>query len=211
MVLEAILLGLSTGTYCTMNCAPVLIPFLAGTEEPSYKRNAGLIGAFLGGRLVMYCVLGAVFAAAGLLVHSYMDPVRARQLSLYAYLFCGLSLLLNSLGCRFPWGHTCRLHTLRRAGSDWVTAVCTGLAVGLHVCPPLWTALVRSVFGGHGLSGLFYFIFFYAGTLPFFLPLLGIPFVTKRLPVMKRIARIAQFFMSLYFTLLLGLVPILFG
>ena len=211
MFLEAILLGLSTGTYCTMNCAPVLIPFLAGTEKPGYKRNTGLTAAFLGGRLVMYCVLGAVFAAAGLLVRSYMDPVLARQLSLYAYLFCGLSLLLNSLGDRFPWGRPCRLQKLRRAGGDWVTAVCTGLATGLHVCPPLWTALVRSVFGGHGIPGLLYFIFFYAGTLPFFLPLLGIPFVAKRLPVMKRIARIAQFFMGLYFTLLLGLVPVLFG
>ena len=63
MILEAILLGLSTGTYCTMYCAPVLIPFLSGTEKVSYKRNSGLIGAFLGGRLVTYFILGAAFAA----------------------------------------------------------------------------------------------------------------------------------------------------
>ena len=33
MILEAVLLGLSTGTYCAMYCGPVLIPFLFGTEK----------------------------------------------------------------------------------------------------------------------------------------------------------------------------------
>ena len=75
MILEAILLGLSTGTYCTMYCAPVLIPFLSGTEKVSYKRNSGLIGAFLGGRLVTYFILGAAFAAVGLLVNEFMGTV----------------------------------------------------------------------------------------------------------------------------------------
>ena len=103
MILEAILLGLSTGTYCTMYCAPVLIPFLFGCEKTGHKRNAALTGAFLGGRLVMYFILGAAFAGMGLLVHEYMNPILARKLSVYAYIFCGLSLLFNSLGVKFPW------------------------------------------------------------------------------------------------------------
>ncbi len=213
MILEAILLGLSTGTYCTMYCAPVLIPFLSGTEKVSYKRNSGLIGAFLGGRLVTYFILGAAFAAVGLLVNDFMDPVLAHKLSVYAYLLCGLSLLLNSLGIKFPWGCSdgCRLPKLRRIGNDWVTSICAGLAVGLHICPPLWTAIVRSVFGGNGLSGFFYFIFFYIGTLPFFIPLFGIPFVAKRLHAIKKIARVTQVCASIYFMIFLGLIPLIFG
>ena len=73
MVLEAILLGLSTGTYCTMYCAPVLIPFLFGCEKSSHKRNAGLTGVFLCGRVAMYYVLGAVFAAMGLLKNGELN------------------------------------------------------------------------------------------------------------------------------------------
>ena len=219
MIFEAILLGLSTGTYCTMYCAPVLIPFLSGAEKVSYKRSLGLIGAFLGGRLVMYFILGAVFSAAGLVVNSYMDPVLARKLSVYAYIFCGLALLVNSLGVKFPWGcgnanacsNGCHSPKLRHIGNDWVTAICSGLAVGLHVCPPLWTAILRSIFGGKGLSGLFYFILFYIGTLPFFIPLFGIPFVAKRLPAIKRVARITQFCVSLYFMIFLGLMTLIFG
>ena len=210
MILEAISLGISTGTYCTMNCAPVLIPFLSGTENVSYKINSGLIGAFLGGRLVMYFILGAVFAGMGFLVNEFMDPVLARRLSLYAYFFCGVALLINSLGARFPWGCSCKVKRFRRLGNDWVTAVLSGLAVGLHVCPPLWTAMLRSVFGGNGLPGFFYFIFFYLGTLPFFLPLFGIPFIAKRVHVIKRIARVTQFCIGLYFMIYLGLIPMIF-
>lgn len=210
MILEAISLGLSTGTYCTMNCAPVLIPFLSGSEKVSYKRNSGLIGAFLGGRLVMYFILGAVFAGMGLLVNEFMDPVLSRRLSVYAYFFCGLALLINSLGGRFPWRCDCKVKRVRHLGNDWVTAIISGLAVGLHVCPPLWTAMLRSVFGGCGPAGFFYFIFFYLGTLPFFLPLFGIPFIAKRALVIKRIARVTQFCISLYFMIFLGLIPMIF-
>ncbi len=216
MILEAISLGLSTGTYCSMYCGPVLIPFLCGSEKQGYKRNAGLIGTFLAARLVTYFVLGAVFAALGFLVTEYLDPVFARRLSVFAYIFCGLSLLFSSLGVRFPWGAGCggvagcRVPKLHRLGNDWVTAVLSGLAVGLHVCPPLWTAMLRSIFGGHGLPGLFYFVFFYIGTLPFFIPLLGIPFIAKRVGIIRQISRITQFCISLYFLIFLGLIPLFF-
>lgn len=214
MILEAILLGASTGTYCSMYCGPVLIPFLCGTEKPGYKRNAGLIGSFLAARLVTYFILGAVFAGLGYLVNDYIDPVFARKLSLFAYIFSGLMLLLNSLGIRFPWGcshNGCKVQKLRHIGNDWVTAVVAGLAVGLHICPPLWTAMTRSIFGGHGITGLFYFVFFYIGTLPFFIPLLGIPFITKRVGIIRQISRIAQLFISIYFLYFLGLQPLIFG
>ncbi len=213
MILEAMLLGLSTGTFCTMYCGPVLIPFLCGSEEIGYKRNAELTGVFLLSRLVMYFILGAVFGAMGILASTFFDPVLARRLSVYAYIFCGISLLVNSLGVRFPWctdKSGCKCPRVRRIGNDWITAAVTGLAVGLHLCPPLWTAIARSVFGGNGVKGIFYLIFFYIGTLPFFLPLLGIPFVTKRLPVIKKVARISQFLLGLYFLVLIGLIPLFF-
>jgi len=215
MVIEAIMLGLSTGTYCAMYCGPVLIPFLCGSDKVSYKRNAGLVGTFLGSRLVMYFILGAVFGGLGLLVQTFFDPALARKLSIYAYIFCGISLLMNSLGLRFPWGCEkhggCKVPKLKHVGNDFVTAILAGLAVGLHICPPLWTALIRSVFGGNGVSGLFYFVFFYIGTLPYFLPLLGIPFITKRVAVIRQLGKITQFIISIYFIVFAGLIPLAFG
>ncbi len=213
MFLEAITLGMSTGTYCSMYCGPVLIPFLCGTDKPGYKRNAGLIGAFLAGRLTTYFILGAVFAALGFLVNEYMNPAFARRLSVFAYIFSGLILLINSLGLRFPWGcsNGCKCPKLRKIGNDWVTAIASGLAVGLHICPPLWTAMLRSIFGGNGIPGLFYFVFFYIGTLPYFIPLLGIPFLTKRISALRAVSRITQFCIGLYFLIFTGLIPLIFA
>lgn len=215
MNIEAILLGLSTGTYCAMYCGPVLIPFLCGSDKASYKRNAGLVSTFAGARLVMYFILGAVFGGMGLLVQDFFDPALARKLSIYAYIFCGLALLMNSLGVRFPWGcektNGCKVPKLHRIGNDYVTAAFAGLSVGLHICPPLWTAIIRSIFGGNGIPGLFYFIFFYIGTLPYFLPLLGIPFITKRAGVIKQLGKITQLLTSIYFIVFAGLIPLIFG
>lgn len=215
MFFESLLLGLSTGTHCTMYCAPVLVPFLLGAEKSLYKRNASLVGVFLLCRLATYFVMGAVFAALGFFVTEYLDPFFARRLSVFAYIFSGLSLLFNSLGIKFPWskcgGEHCKAARFRRIGNDWVTAILSGFAVGLHICPALWTAMLRSIFCGNGMKGLFYFVFFYIGTLPFFVPLLGIPFVTKRVSSLKRIARVTQFCISIYFLIFLGMIELFFG
>ena len=215
MIIEAILLGLTSGAYCCMYCGPVLIPFLAGRENCGHKRNALLTATFLGSRLAMYFALGAIFASLGLLAKSFFNPVLARRLSYWAYFLCGIFLLINSLGGSFPWGTKehggCKCPKLRRAANDWLTAALTGLSVGLHICPPLWTAMTRSFFERQSLMGAFYFVFFYVGTLPFFVPLLGIPFLTKICAPLKQIARIAQFIMSLYFVLFMGLLPLAFN
>ena len=51
---------------------------------------------------------------------------------------------------------------------------------------------------------------FYAGSLPFFLPLLGIPFFITRLPYFRKIARITQILVGGYFFLFAGIVPFVF-
>lgn len=211
MFLEAILLGLSTGTYCAMYCGPALIPFLCGTEKISYRRNALLTGTFLISRLFVYFALGFFLTRLGILSAEFFDPYFARKLSVYAYIFCGASLLLNSFAVKFPWSKgKCRCSVLKIAGNDFLTAVFTGMAVGLHICAPLWTAIARSVFAESRTSGIFYLLFFYAGTLPFFIPVLGIPFAQKALPAVKRVSRIVQFLLGIYFLVLEGAVNLFF-
>ena len=210
MILEAVLLGLSTGTYCAMYCGPVLIPFLLGTGKTSFRRNAGLVGLFLASRLAVYFILGLVLGILGIAMGEVFDPCFARRLSVYAYIFCGAVLMLNSFGAKFPLGKDeCRCAALKRAGNDYLTAVFAGLAVGLHICAPMWTAIVRSVFLS-GIKGALYLVFFYAGTLPFFLPLMGIPFVQKMIPAMRRVARIAQLLVGFYFLIFAGLINLFF-
>lgn len=199
MIIEALALGLSTGTYCTMYCVPVLLPFLFNAEKIGFARNAGLTGLFLGGRFAMYFSLGIILSSAGVLAGEFFDPVLSRKISWFAYIVCGSSLLLNST-CR----HKCRL---KKISNDYLSALVCGLSVGLHICPPLWTAMFRTISGG--FANRFYMLFFYLGSIPFFLPFLGIPFAAKRIPVLKKIARITQILLGGYFILMEGLIPLL--
>lgn len=104
MILEAVLLGLSTGTYCAMYCGPVLIPFLFGTEKISCRRNAGLIGLFLASRLAIYFVLGVALSAAGLLASEFLDPYFARRLSVCAYIFLWSEFAFKFIRCKISLG-----------------------------------------------------------------------------------------------------------
>ena len=227
-IIESLLLGLSTGTFCTMYCAPVLIPFLFGHKNPAFKKNSALLSVFLAGRFLMYLALGAALGYAGLLASDFFDPVLARYLSYAAYIFCGTILLISSLGPRFPWkkntsenskdtpaktsckSKKCLVKILTAIQKDWVTAILAGFATGLHICPPLWAAIARSIFGGYGIPGLFYLVFFYAGTLPFFIPLLFVPFVSRAFSILRRIAQITQLLLAVYFIVFAGIMQIFF-
>ena len=124
--------------------------------------------------------------------------------------FCGASLLLNSFGAKFPWEKDgCKCAGLKKVGNDFLTADFTGLAVGLHICCALLTAIARSGFLP-GIKGICYLVLFYVGTLPFFLPLFGIPLVQKMFPVLKRISRIAQLLIGFYFLIFEGLIKLFF-
>jgi len=277
MIVEALALGLSTGTYCVMYCAPVLLPFLCGRENLTHKKNLSLIGLFLSGRLIAYAALGIILGAMGLLVTEFFDPVMARHLGAIAYVLCGIVLLASGFETRLvnhcrlacaakppvdtsakiipqhDYGLACaakqpassndkkginqsnHCDALRSDGlhsdpphsnglqsdplrvrlvsfftGDSMVALLSGLTVGLHICPPFWTALLRSVASGNPVIGALYFLLFYTGTLPFFLPLLGIPFFSPRLQQLRTIARITQILVGSYFLLLAGIVPLIF-
>lgn len=211
--IEPLALGFSTGTWCVMYCAPVLLPFLCGREDLTHRKNLSLIGLFLSGRLVTYVALGFALGMAGCLASEFFDPYLARRLSCVAYMLCGIVLLLGGFGkrlCARAKG-ACGKAFLPIVSGDGATALLSGLCVGLHICPPFWTAAVRSASSGSAVSGAAYFLLFYVGTLPFFLPLLGIPFFSARVPTFRRIARMTQVLVGGYFLFLAGIVPFVFG
>ena len=221
-IAEPFALGLSTGTWCVMYCAPVLLPFLLGREGLSHRKNTSLIGLFLCGRLVSYIALGFALGLSGLLVLEFFDPVLARNLSSIAYIFCGLVLLsggfapriLARLGCGNKKGEApqcARGRVFSFISGDRMTALFSGLCVGLHICPPFWTAAFRSASSGTPLGGAMYFLMFYVGTLPFFIPLLGLPFLSRYTGIFKRIARMTQVLVGVYFLFFIGLIPFLLG
>jgi sulfite exporter TauE/SafE len=214
-VAEPLALGLSTGTWCAMYCAPVLLPFLFAREKQGYRRNASLVGLFLAGRLVAYIALGMILSFAGLLLVEFFDPHLARRLSSIAYMACGAVLLASACAGRASCGSraSCpsrRSRLLSLVGNDHSSALLSGLCVGFHICPAFWVAAFRAVNSETVVSGAAYFLLFYVGTLPFFLPLLGVPLAGKRFATFKKIALVAQVLMGAYFIAFAGLIPFLF-
>lgn len=235
-IAEPLALGLSTGTWCAMYCAPVLLPFLFGRENLTHRRNLSLVGLFLAGRLAAYIALGFALGLSGLLVMEFFDPVLARSVSYVAYILCGLVLLANGFAPRLLGRFGCasgtasgastaggnrnkisrceapsfRSRVIALSGNDSTTALLSGLCVGLHICPPFWTAALRSANSHSPVLGALYFILFYAGTLPFFLPLLGIPLLPKRFAFFRKVARMAQVLVGGYFLVFAGLIPFAF-
>lgn len=209
-IIEPLALGFSTGTWCVMYCAPVLLPFLAGRDGLTHKKNLGLIGLFLVGRLFAYILVGLGLGYAGLLIMEFFDPVLARRVSSVAYIACGIVLLASGFRGRLCAAKsTCR-PAVAAVTSDTMTALLSGLCVGFHICPPFWTAAVRSASTGNPFSGSMYFLLFYVGTLPFFLPLLGIPFFSAKLSSFRRIARMTQILVGGYFLVFAGLISFIF-
>ena len=211
-VLEPLALGFSTGTWCVMYCAPVALPFLFGREKASYGSNASLVGLFLVGRLVSYAAVGLILGVLGFLAITVFDPVVARHLSSVAFLATGTVLLAGALGSRFsPSCSGSRRSVVSAVTGDVPVALFSGLAAGLHICPPFWAAAARSVSFANPVSGAAYFLLFYAGTLPFFLPLLGVPFFSGQSAFARRVARTTQTLLGGYFLLFVGVIPLAFG
>jgi hypothetical protein len=216
VLIEALLLGLSTGSFCVMACAPYALPLLFA-EAADTRGNARLLGLFVGGRLMGYLVSGCALGLSGALFLRYVPPRFERGLSLFGYMLAGGFLLAQGLSYFKPKREAC----LAGAAADakGVTrgpmrnAALLGLASGLSLCPPFVAAATRvfaiassrSPLAGLGL-GAAYFALFFVGTSVYLLPLLGIPLISRKLEPLRQVARMATILLGAYFLVFLGLL-----
>ncbi len=204
---EAILLGLSTGTFCVMYCAPVALPFLF-SEEMDAKKNARYVILFMLGRLAGYLAVGAVLGLIGAYAVKYLDPQIQRRAGAAAFILIGLMMIASGVLYHFPGLRICSLikKTYRPRGA----ALFYGLFTALNLCPPFFAAAAR-VFGGSSgvLQGASYFLFFFIGTSVFFLPLFAIFRIRKHMEKIRTVARLTLILLGIYFTLIQGIYSFL--
>jgi sulfite exporter TauE/SafE len=206
MLLEALLLGLSSGTYCIIGCAPIAVPvFFSEGFDRRKNLTSGLL--FLAGRLAGYLIIGAVIGALGSFTLGYLDPVLKRTLSHYAALLTGLLLIATGLLHNFPALKLCRKLKKVYRFQAWVLIY--GLLTGLHMCPPFFAAAARVYGGGDMISGMLYFLVFFVGTSVYFLPLFGIHLIKKYARQLMLVARTVILLMGVYFFLFLGVFNVL--
>ena len=203
MIQEGLLLGLSTGSFCAISCAPVAIPFIFSEKIDGWKQNAGLVGMMLVGRLVAYIGVGFLVGALGGYAVRYLDPEIQRRLLAVSNTLIGALMIASGLMHSFPGLKFCRkFQSVYRPGGG---SFLYGLFTGLNICPPFFMAASR-VFGkGDGWSGMLYFFMFFLGTSVFFLPLLGVHLFRDRLQTVRMVSRLALILLGAYFFLFQGI------
>jgi sulfite exporter TauE/SafE len=203
MIQEGLLLGLSTGSFCAISCAPVAIPFIFSEKIDGWRQNAGLVGMMLLGRLAAYLGVGFLVGALGGYAVRYLDPEIQRRLLAVSNALIGGLMIAAGLMHNFPGLKFCRkFQKVYRPGwGSWLY----GFFTGLNICPPFFMAASR-VFGtGNGLAGMVYFGMFFLGTSVYFLPLLGVHLFKDRLPTVRMVARLALILLGAYFLLFQGI------
>ncbi len=220
MVVEGFLLGLSTGTYCAMTCAPLTLPLLVA-DIGTHRQNALRVILFMLGRLLSYMAVGVSLGFLGAYAQEFLDPVLARRFQLACWILAGLIMTLAGLFYNFPKLKLCLL-----AARWWKPErgiFLLGVCAGLSLCPPFFAAAAR-VFGasaqgdgnvlGSTLSGAAYFLSFYLGTSVYLAPLFAVGFLgsSKAVTVKKTVtqaARAALLLLGLYFLVIEGFLGML--
>jgi hypothetical protein len=206
---EPALLGFSSGLMCLAACGPVLLPWLAA-EGAGLRGTGARLGQFLAGRLAGY--LGFAIAAWALGLALPLPAGANAALFGVVHLALATALIRYALSTLRPRPEACPgglSATRRRVLAGRFRALgpaALGFLTGLNLCPPFRVAGVRAA-QRHSLPGaLEFFLLFFAGTLVWFLPFMGVSAV-RRFTGLRVVARFTTALVAAYYGYL-GLVTL---
>jgi sulfite exporter TauE/SafE len=171
-LMEALLLGLSTGTSCLILCGPIIVPYLLG-EGISVKRSLIDIFIFLGSRFIVYILLGLLAALVGqtfLKTGLYRGVITGS-----AYIILSVTLIIYAFFRIKPLCMLKNFHEIPANQADRRTLIVPlvgGLVTGLSLCPSLLLAFTGAASEKSIWQSITFFILFFIGTTVYFLPLI---------------------------------------
>ncbi len=164
ILLEGFILGLSTGGYCFITCAPFLLPYVLMT------RRISSFLSFIAGRFLSYMVFAVIAGFIGIFLEGGLKRISAVFLiiaSLCMIFFSIFHLSPESPFCR-PWIESGRLKNF---------PFFAGILLGLNLCPPFIAGMARVTGLGSVWKSIVFFISFFTATTVFLLPaLIPVPF-----------------------------------
>jgi len=170
--MEALLLGLSTGTSCLIFCGPIIVPYLLG-EGISVKRSLVDIFIFLGSRFIVYILLGLLAALIG---QTFFRTGLYREIITgSAYIFLSVTLIIYAF---FRIKPLCMLKNLHESPANQadrrtlIVPLVGGLVTGLSLCPSLLLAFTGAATKETIWQSVAFFMFFCIGTSIYFIPLI---------------------------------------
>lgn len=158
MIVETIsrgmLLGLSTGVFCLVTCAPVYVPFVL-SEDRKLRRNILSIGQIAIGRLIAYLFFGLIL---GILGKQIDGPWLNKAIGSAMIL---LSVLMLAFVAVKKWPH----FGLCKLSKKYVNyPAFFGLLTGINVCPPFLLAMSAALSYASITGSILLFGGFFVGT-----------------------------------------------
>jgi len=197
-VLEGVLLGLSTGLFCLVSCAPALVPFLMG-EDRHLRGTASALAGITVGRFAAYLLVGALVGAAA----SALQGPLLTTISAIAMIGIAVVLIAFSLRGRNTPSCQCTLKKLPAAGLP----VAVGFLTGISPCPPFLLAISRAAALGSVVSGIALFAGFFTGTSVYLLLFFPLG-CAGRWEQVRTVGRIAAIIAGMFY-LVMGIIALL--
>ena len=192
LIIEGLILGLSTGAYCMSLCLAFFMPYLLAEGKPQLRENLKKLALFMLGRLIAYSGFALIVGFLG----AEFKNIFTDKFAHLSLIVASLLMLIYALTSRCSKSKFCDYFlgrfNLRRL------PFFLGLFSGLSPCLPfllgvsrLWT--LHSIF-----SGVILFVGFFLGTSVYMLPLLFVSFL-NRIEVFKQIGLAATLLSGCWF------------
>lgn len=163
MILQAFSLGLSAGLFCVARCVPTLAPLLLLSPDKGIRKGLGLVGIFLGGRLVAYCLLGLLAGLAGSWGGNLATSVFFLSLTQVALGGMLVAQAFYSGSCKQCPGKKMLFGTRK-------TIFTAGILSSATLCPPLLLAFSVAIENGSPWRGILFFLIFFLATSLYVIP-----------------------------------------
>lgn len=205
LIVESLLLGLTTGAYCLLSCSPMITPLFLFKGD-SYKKSGTMVAHFLLGRLSGYVIIGILSGLAGSFIMELLSAKAKTIFSVLVSLITGGILIFSGLKRTRTDKKECKRVSGFIKGSH--SSFVVGILTGVSLCPPFITAITRVLDRGGVAYGLLFFLLFYLSTSIYFLPLIGSTFLSKRIPALREISKYALIIMGAYILIFRGILGV---
>lgn len=163
VIINGVMLGLSTGISCLGYCSPLFVPYLL-SEKTEFKTNVLRVSEFLSGRLLAYILWGFMIGKFS----DYIESDYMKKVSVYAILFSSILLITYGMMKNFPQLKFCQ--KLEHTKGIHRFPLLLGITVGLNICPPFVMGISYLLNVGKVRESMIFFIFFFLGTSVYMIP-----------------------------------------
>ena len=192
IIIEGLVLGLSTGAYCVSTCLVFFMPYLLVESRRKVFDNFKNVLLFLLGRLIAYIGFALIAGSFGAAHRDFFTAkVSHVSLTLVSLLMFIYALTNNFADSKLCSSFLYRFRVMR-------IPFLLGLFSGLNPCLPFAVGVTRLWTLDSVLMGVILFAAFFVGTSVYMIPLIFITYL-NRIERVKQIGLIVALLSSLWF------------